>query len=244
MILARSTQTFRTSSIQSQSGSVLMHSKLIASMCFPQTPSIISHHICRKNSGRRLTEHRSAIVQIKNFRPTFCRVPLGNNVRQQSPDSHLALEIGSVEFLGSENEGQFGNPKDIEEDQKVMAWTKGLREHGGGGYVLFVSSNSPFPNPQILVLSNVLKLRKEAEQASSKAETSPARASRIPPRKLAQDTPKRTSQVAKKRADSRNKTEPTSPTKTGVSAVKHPLDLYYRQFRVCLQPTKFCPNCN
>jgi hypothetical protein len=43
------------------------------------------------------------------------------------------LEVGFVEVLGSDGEGEFGNPKDIEENEKVMAWTKGLREHGGGG---------------------------------------------------------------------------------------------------------------
>jgi hypothetical protein len=87
----------------------------------------------RKHSGNRLTEYRNAIVQIKNFRPTFSRVPIGNNVRQQSADSHLLFEVGSVDILGSEGEGQFGNPTDVEENEKVMAWTGGLREHGGGG---------------------------------------------------------------------------------------------------------------
>jgi hypothetical protein len=43
------------------------------------------------------------------------------------------FEVGSIEILGSENEGEFGNPKDVEENAKVMAWTEGLREHGGGG---------------------------------------------------------------------------------------------------------------
>jgi hypothetical protein len=63
----------------------------------------------------------------------FARIPVGNNVRKQSPDSHLLFEVGSVDILGSDGEGEFGNPKDVEENEKVMAWTEGLREHGGGG---------------------------------------------------------------------------------------------------------------
>ncbi|KIM83236.1 hypothetical protein PILCRDRAFT_819474 [Piloderma croceum F 1598] len=168
----------------------------------------------KKNNGCRLTENRNALVQIKNFRPTFCRVPIGNNVRKQSPESYLVLEVGSVEVLGSEGEGEFGNPKDIEENEKVMAWTKGLREHGGGG--------------------NVLKLRKEAEQGSGAAKTSPTRASRLPARKVVQSLPKRNNQVGKKRAESGSKTTSASPPKPVVPPVNHALELYKREFRVRL----------
>ena len=89
--------------------------------------------VYRKNNGNRLTEYRNAIVQIKNFQPVFCRVPVGNNVRKLTIDYHLILEVGSIDVLGSEGEGEFGNPIDIDDNEKVMAWTKGLREHGGGG---------------------------------------------------------------------------------------------------------------
>ena len=58
---------------------------------------------------------------------------MGNNVKKMSPDSHLVFEVGFVDILGSDGEGQFGNPKNIEENEKVMAWTQGMREHGGGG---------------------------------------------------------------------------------------------------------------
>lgn len=63
----------------------------------------------------------------------FSRVPPGNNVRKLTSDSHLLLEVGHVDILGSDDESQFGDPRDVEENEKVMMWTKGLREHGGGG---------------------------------------------------------------------------------------------------------------
>jgi len=124
-----------TNSIRSLCSLLQMQSKRIASQYIQNTYPLLSicDTACRKNSGRRFTEHRNAIVQIKNFHPKFSRVPIGNNVRTLSPDSHLVFEVGSIEILGSENEGEFGNPKDVEENAKVMAWTEGLREHGGGG---------------------------------------------------------------------------------------------------------------
>lgn len=73
------------------------------------------------------------MIQIKDFRPKFTRVPPGNNVRTLSAQSYLALEVGYVDVLGSDGEGLFGNPKDIEENDKLKLWSDGLREDGGGG---------------------------------------------------------------------------------------------------------------
>lgn len=72
---------------------------------------------------------------IKDFRLSFSRVPPGNNVREMSPESHLILEVGFVDILGSEGEEQFGNPKDVEEEAKVKLWVEGLRMPGGNGWV-------------------------------------------------------------------------------------------------------------
>lgn len=87
----------------------------------------------RKHNGRRLTEQKNAIAVIKDFRPAFCRVPLGNNVRKLSVESYLTFEVGFVGILGAEGEGRFGNPKNVEENEKVKLWAEGLREDGGGG---------------------------------------------------------------------------------------------------------------
>jgi len=117
---------------------------------------------CRKYNGSRLTEHRNAVIVIKNIRPVFTRIPPGNNVRSLSRDSHLIFEVGYVDILGSDDENQFGNPKDVEEDEKVMMWTKGLREHGGGGYV--VSPTSLAPNGSDLTF----KQRLETDEGSGR----------------------------------------------------------------------------
>ena len=62
----------------------------------------------------------------------FSRIPVGNGINEMSPDSHLALEIGEVQIIGSIGDMP---PKamDIEENDKLKQWTLGLREHGDGG---------------------------------------------------------------------------------------------------------------
>jgi hypothetical protein len=85
---------------------------------------------------------------------------------------------------------------------------------------------------QIIIYSNVLKLRKEAEQGSGEAETSSTRASRLPAQKVIQSPPKRKSQVGKKRAETGSKTTSASSPKPGVPDVNHALDLYTKEFRV------------
>jgi hypothetical protein len=87
---------------------------------------------------------------------------------------------------------------------------------------------------QIIIYSNILKLRKEAEQGSGEAKTSPTRASRLPARKVVQSLPKRNNQVGKKRAESGSKATSASSPKPGMPAVNHALDLYKREFRVRL----------
>jgi hypothetical protein len=79
-----------------------------------------------------LTKRRESLVCIKNYRPIFTRVPVGNNIRKMTPEQHLALEVGFIEVVGGE--GEKGKPcKDAETDEKLKLWTQGMREDGGGG---------------------------------------------------------------------------------------------------------------
>lgn len=87
----------------------------------------------RKHPGRTLANCLNGILTVKNFRPTLTRVPLPNNVRQTTKQSFITLEVDSVDVLGSEGEGQFGRPRDVEEDENVKVWVEGLRVPGGAG---------------------------------------------------------------------------------------------------------------
>jgi len=87
---------------------------------------LISH------SAKKLTDHKTAIVSIKNFRPFFARLPLTHK-KGMSEKAYLALDIGSVAVIGSINEDHWGNPQDVESNPNLRAWSAGLREHGGGG---------------------------------------------------------------------------------------------------------------
>jgi hypothetical protein len=75
-----------------------------------------------------------ALVCIKDFRPIFTRVPVGNGVRKNSSQSRLALAVGFIEVIGGEGE-RIKAVQDVETNDKVRRWTEGLREDGGGGYV-------------------------------------------------------------------------------------------------------------
>jgi hypothetical protein len=77
-----------------------------------------------------LPQSVGALLKIKEFRPIFTRVPVGQMVKQMSQEFRLALEIGFIEVLGSAGE-DFPNAKDIETDPKLQEWTCGLRGDGG-----------------------------------------------------------------------------------------------------------------
>jgi hypothetical protein len=75
----------------------------------------------------------NAIFMIQNFRPICSRVPVGNNVKKMTPETHLVLDvIGNVRVVGGGREA-LRNAKDIEENADIMEWTCGLREDGDGG---------------------------------------------------------------------------------------------------------------
>jgi hypothetical protein len=79
-----------------------------------------------------LTQRRDSLVCIKDFRPIFTRVPIGNNVRKMTPESHLVLEVGYIEVIGSE--GEPGKVvQEVGMNEALKLWTEGMREDGGGG---------------------------------------------------------------------------------------------------------------
>ncbi|THH07842.1 hypothetical protein EW145_g3108 [Phellinidium pouzarii] len=82
--------------------------------------------------ARRLTNRRYAVAFVKDFKPIFVRVPL-ENVKGMSIVEHLALEVDFIDIVGSDHEGLFGRPRDIEQDEDVGEWVAGLSEGGGGG---------------------------------------------------------------------------------------------------------------
>lgn len=46
---------------------------------------------------------------------------------------HIALEINDIEVLGSEGEGLFGSPRELEQDEDIAEWIAGLRQGGNAG---------------------------------------------------------------------------------------------------------------
>ena len=56
----------------------------------------------------------------------------------------LAIEVNEISIAGSAQEGVFGNPKDLEQDEEMRDWIAGLREGGGGGCVLIMPSSDRF----------------------------------------------------------------------------------------------------
>ncbi|ETW80444.1 hypothetical protein HETIRDRAFT_320137 [Heterobasidion irregulare TC 32-1] len=99
------------------------------------------------SQGMRLTQHRGAIVLIKNFRPLFTRRPVGNGVKKMTKESTLALDVDYVEIIGSAQEPMFGSPQELKNSRLLEEWMDGLRKGGGDG--------------------NVLKARKQQQDAQS-----------------------------------------------------------------------------
>ncbi|KAF8844341.1 hypothetical protein BDN67DRAFT_1000321 [Paxillus ammoniavirescens] len=93
--------------------------------------------------GRKLVDSRFSLVFISQFRPIFAPRPIGGNIRGNTLISHLSLEVGHVKLIGTGGH-IYGNPLDLDSNEKLKEWITGLRQDGGGG--------------------NVLKLRKQEEQ--------------------------------------------------------------------------------
>lgn len=62
----------------------------------------------------------------------FSPRPLGPNATGNTSVSHISLEILHVRSLGFGGH-LFGNPSDLESDEKLKEWVLGLRQDGGGG---------------------------------------------------------------------------------------------------------------
>ncbi|KAI6121694.1 hypothetical protein F5141DRAFT_1289858 [Pisolithus sp. B1] len=106
--------------------------------------------------GRKVIDCRFAVVFIRDFRPIFAPRPVGANQKGNTPISHIALEVGCVNFVGIGSH-VFCDPKDVESNASVKEWVLGLREDGGGG--------------------NILKLRKQEQKVPAKMQVSPSRRS-------------------------------------------------------------------
>ncbi|KAJ6475301.1 hypothetical protein C8R47DRAFT_696760 [Mycena vitilis] len=87
-----------------------------------------------KAFGRRFTDHKTAVVTIKKFRPMSTRIPLRNG--GMSSESHLALLCESVSMVGSLGGSKLGSPKDLDSNTDLREWSQALRQDGGAGNVL------------------------------------------------------------------------------------------------------------
>lgn len=82
--------------------------------------------------GRSIIDCRFFPVFVAGYRPMFSPRPLGPNVVGNTHVSHISLEIGYISSLGTGGH-LFGNPRDLESDEKMKEWVLGLRQDGGGG---------------------------------------------------------------------------------------------------------------
>ena len=103
------------------------------SVCSTISASAISYPATSRLQSGRLTESRTAVVTIKNFKPTLTRVPLGGGRRGISQATFLALECNFVDIIGSIGEAEWGGPGEIHENSTIRDWLEGLRQDGGGG---------------------------------------------------------------------------------------------------------------
>ena len=87
------------------------------------------------SSSKRFTQHKTAVITIKNFKLIFTRVPLGIHGTMTTEPS-LAIECLSFSVLGSSGEAIFGNPKSITDHPELHRWSKCLERDGGAACVL------------------------------------------------------------------------------------------------------------
>ncbi|KZT10723.1 uncharacterized protein LAESUDRAFT_809643 [Laetiporus sulphureus 93-53] len=98
-------------------------------------------------AGKTLTEHKTALVVIKDFRPFFARIPTGRD-KGMSKSEHLALDVASFDLKGAYNEPMWGNPGDIETNTDMATWVAGLRQGGGAGNVLKLKKSAKERRPE------------------------------------------------------------------------------------------------
>ncbi|KAI0066048.1 hypothetical protein BV25DRAFT_1912851 [Artomyces pyxidatus] len=88
------------------------------------------------SQGKRLTQHKNAVIIIKAFRLMFQRIPVGNGQEKMTSQEHLFLLVDSMRILGSREEATFGSPQDPCSHAELKLWIDGLRKGGGDGNVL------------------------------------------------------------------------------------------------------------
>ena len=84
--------------------------------------------------GKPISDHKTALVVLRQCRPFFTRVPLENK-DGMSKSCHLALEVNDFDLKGSYGEDTWGSPKSVETADPICDWVAGLKEDGGGGCV-------------------------------------------------------------------------------------------------------------
>lgn len=84
--------------------------------------------------GKRLTEYRTGIIRIKDFKPFFGRIPIGG--KQMTKKDTLVLECRSANPRGSFGEKRVGNPLDVTMHPDIKLWIEGINRGGGEGNVL------------------------------------------------------------------------------------------------------------
>ncbi|KAJ7594834.1 hypothetical protein C8J56DRAFT_927750 [Mycena floridula] len=83
---------------------------------------------------KRLTEVKTALISIQEFKLILARIPLSRGGR--TGDRHLALECNKFKVLGSQGDMKWGDPKDVEQNQDINDWRIGLSKDGGDGNIL------------------------------------------------------------------------------------------------------------
>ena len=84
-------------------------------------------------SGKSLSGYKTAILNIKMFRPMFARAPSSKGTMNEHPQ--VVLEVNEFTLLGGFGEGVYGWPREVGTNESIREWSEGLRSDGGGGYV-------------------------------------------------------------------------------------------------------------
>ena len=90
----------------------------------------------------RFTQCKEALAQVRDFKPVFVQVP-GAMGTKEGPATRLALEVAHVSVIGSEKGGLWGDPKELERDERLAAWSVQLQDRYVSLDSLAVLTESP-----------------------------------------------------------------------------------------------------
>ena len=133
-------------------------------------PDSLKPHL--STTSMRFTQHKTAIITIKNFRLIFTRIPLGTLGTLTSHPS-LAIECLWFSVLGSSGEAIFGNPKSITDHPDLRLWADCLKRDGGAGCVLLHFAETCVER-LLIIGRNILKDRKMRQQLTELAGVTPS----------------------------------------------------------------------